>query len=148
MRSRPISNNIGYPTNVIHNRIILTSADVAALYPSINIEDGMTALRWFMVKHFGIPLNLQPKYLRLARFVLVNNYVECKDIEAAFQQLIGTARGTSFSITYAIIFMIWLETPIIDEFRRHIVLYKRYIDDIFLIWSGSIAELCEPLSLP
>ncbi len=48
---------------------------------------------------------------------------------------------TSFSVTYATIFMIWLETPIINEFRQHIVLYKRYIDDIFLIWSGSSAEL-------
>ena len=50
--------------------------------------------------------------------------------------------GTSFSVTYATIFMIWLETPIIHQFRRHIVLYKRYIDDILLIWSGSSAELC------
>ena len=38
--------------------------------------------------------------------------------------------------------MIWLETPIINEFRKHIVLYKRYIDHILLIWSGSYAELC------
>jgi hypothetical protein len=42
---------------------------------------------------------------------------------------------------YAAIF-IWLETPIIDEFWRHIVLYKRYIDDILLILSGSAVELC------
>jgi hypothetical protein len=45
-------------------------------------------------------------------------------------------------ITHAIIFMIWLETPIIHEFEQHIVLYKRFIDDILLIWSGSSAELC------
>jgi hypothetical protein len=38
--------------------------------------------------------------------------------------------------------MIWLETPIINEFQRQIVLHLRYIDDIFLIWSGSPAELC------
>ncbi len=38
--------------------------------------------------------------------------------------------------------MFWLETPIINEFQRQIVLYKRYIDDIFLIWSGSPTELC------
>jgi hypothetical protein len=45
--------------------ILLTSADVAALYPSINIEDGMKALQWFMAQHSSIPLNLQPKYLKL-----------------------------------------------------------------------------------
>ena len=37
--------------------ILLTSADVVALYPSINIEDGMTALQWFMAKHTSIPNN-------------------------------------------------------------------------------------------
>lgn len=122
--------------------ILLTSADVAALYPSINIDDGMTALQWFMAEHTSIPRNLQPKYLKLARFVLENNYVECKGIDGTFLQKVGTAMGTSFSVTYAIIFMIWLETPIINEFRKYIVLYKRYIDDILLIWSGPVNELC------
>ena len=122
--------------------ILLSTADVAALYPSIDIEDGMKALKWFMAEHTDIPPDLQLKYLKLARFVLQNNYVECQGINGAFLQKIGTAMGTSFSVTYATIFMIWLETPIVDEFRKHIVLYKRYIDDILLIWSGSSAELC------
>ncbi len=85
--------------------ILLTSADVAALYPSINMEDGMTALQWFMAEHTSIPQTLQQKYLKLARFVLANNYVECKGIEGSFLQRIGTAMGTSFSVTYAIIFI-------------------------------------------
>lgn len=46
--------------------------------------------------------------------------------------------GTSLAVTHATIFMIWLETPIVDEFRRHIALYKRYIDD----GSDSYTELC------
>ena len=68
----------------------------------------MTALKWFMAEHTNIPLALQPKYLRLARFVLENNYVECPGIEGAFLQKVGTAMGTSFSVRYATIFMIWL----------------------------------------
>jgi hypothetical protein len=114
--------------------IFLTSADVAALYPSINIEDGMKALQWFMAQHSSIPVHLQPKYLKLAPFVLENNYVECKGIEGAFLQEIGTAMGTSFSVTYATIFMIWLETPIINEFQQHIVLTKDISMTSF--WSG------------
>jgi hypothetical protein len=54
--------------------ILRTSAGVAALYPSINIEDGMKALLWFMEQHSSIPVDLQPKYLKLAQFVLENNY--------------------------------------------------------------------------
>ena len=124
--------------------IFLTSADITALYPSINIEDGLEAMRWFMKEHTIIPENLQKLYLRLARFILENNYVECRGLAEGrfFLQKIGTAMGTSFSVTYATIFMIWLETPIIKEFQQHILLYKRFLDDVFVTWSGSIQELC------
>ena len=145
VRSRPILNNIGYPTGQVSHflhcqlidavyrhphvlqdslglirqlesmpispeqELLLTSADVAALYPSIDIEDGMKALQWFMEEHTSIAPVLQPEYLRLARFVLENNY----------------ERFSRSAVTYATIFMIWLETLIIYRFREHIVLYKR-----------------------
>jgi hypothetical protein len=48
---------------LLRQNILLTSADVAALYPSTNIEDDM---QWFMAEHSSIPQNLQPKYLKLA----------------------------------------------------------------------------------
>ena len=37
--------------------------------------------------------------------------------------------------------MIWLGTPIIEEFRTHFLLYRRCLDDISMIWSCSSAEL-------
>jgi hypothetical protein len=125
VRTRPISNNNGYPTgqvsHFLHSQLIdavnahaymlkdslslirqlellsfspmliilLTSADV-------NIEDGMKALQWFMAQHSSIPVHMQPKCLKLARFVLDNNYVDCKGIEGAFLQKIGTANGHIF----------------------------------------------------
>ena len=98
-----------------YREIYITSADVTALYPSIDKEAGLTALGWFMAKHTKIPANLQIFYLDLARFILENNYVECKDLgeeSNIFLQMIGTAMGTTFSVLYANIFMIWLETPI------------------------------------
>ena len=53
--------------------------------------------------------------------------------------------GTSFSVVYAVIFMIHLETPIIHDvrFRQYVLLYKRFIDDLFLIWTGPADVLCE-----
>lgn len=126
--------------------VILTSADVNALYPSIALERGMIALRWFMDNHTSFSQNLKDLCLRLAHFVLTNNYVECKELDGAmYQQMVGTAMGTSFSVVYAIIFMIWLETPIVNDerFRSCIQLYKRFIDDLFIIWTGSVAKLCE-----
>jgi hypothetical protein len=52
--------------------------------------------------------------------------------------------GTSFSVVYAVIFMILLESPILEDprFRQFIKLNKQFIDDIFLIWTGSAAALC------
>jgi len=125
--------------------IRLTTADVVALYPSIRLERGMAALQWFMDNHTSFNQTLKDLCLRLANFVLTNNYVECKELECGiYRQHIGTAMGTSFSVVYAVIFMIRLESPILENpgFRQFIKLYKRFIDDIFLIWTGSAAALC------
>ena len=127
-------------------QIMLTAADVNALYPSIRLERGMTALRWFMEHHTSFNQTLKDLCLRLAHFVLTNNYVECEELgDAFYRQIIGTAMGTSFSVVYAVIFMIWLETPILNDerFSQYIRLYKRFIDDLFLIWTGPAAVLCE-----
>ena len=35
-----------------------------------------------------------------------------------------------------------METPIINHFLEDIVLFKRYIDNILLIWSGCPVQLC------
>ncbi len=37
------------------------------------------------------------------------------------------------------------ETPILNDkrFRQYIRLYKRFIDDLFLIWTGPADVLCE-----
>ena len=67
---------------------------------------------------------MQSKYLCLARFVLENNYVQCEGLDGVFLQKVGTAMGILFSVTYAVIFMIWLETPIVNEFCKRIVLFK------------------------
>ncbi len=62
-----------------------------------------------------------------------------------YRQIVGTAMGMSFSVVYAVIFMIWLETPIVNDirFRQYIQLDKQFIDDLFLIWTGSAAVLCD-----
>ena len=74
------------------------------------------------------------------------DFVKCEELGPdPYQQVIGTAMGTSFSVVYAIMFMIYLETPIIhdERFSRFILLYKRFIDDLFLIWTGPADVLCE-----
>jgi hypothetical protein len=77
--------------------VILTSADVNALYPSINLQRGMAALQWFMDSHTSFNQTLKDLCLKLAHFVLTNNFVECKELGGAiYHQQVGTAMGTSF----------------------------------------------------
>ena len=83
----------------------------------------MNALQTFLAHHTSINQDLQRKHLKLAQFDLESNNVECQGIDSAFPQKIGTAMGASFAATHATIFMIWLQTPIIDEFHSCMVLY-------------------------
>ena len=88
-----------------------------------------------MDNHTSFNQTLKDLCLNLAHFVLTNNYVVCMELGCTICcQMVRTAKGTSFSVVYAVIFMIWLETPIVNDvrFRQYILLYKRFIDDPFL----------------
>ena len=49
-------------------------------------------------------------------------------------QLIGTAMGTPPAPTYANLVFAFHQNTIVPKYPTHLVLYKRYIDDIFGIW--------------
>ena len=71
--------------------------------------------------------------------------------EMLFIQMIGTAMGTRAAPTFANLFMgkidkmiqkaAWIGT------RNLIMFYKRFIDDILLIWCGTEAELLQFLDM-
>ena len=76
---------------------MLTFANVNALYSSIQLERGMTALRWFMDNHTSFNQTLKDLCLKLAHFVLTNNNVVCTELGCTiYRQMVGTAMGTSF----------------------------------------------------
>ena len=54
--------------------------------------------------------------------------------------------GTPFAVTAANAFMYYHERDIIELYSRNLTLYKRFIDDIFVIWEGSRETLLEFLS--
>ena len=47
--------------------------------------------------------------------------------------------GKIFSVMIANIFMLWIETPIVNKYKykSDIRLCKRFIEDIFGAWKGS-----------
>ncbi len=60
----------------------------------------------------------------------------------------GSKMAPSFASLFCGMFEhLFVLNPGANEFLGHIVLWKRYIDDVFLIWSGTESELLEFHSL-
>jgi hypothetical protein len=71
----------------------------------------------------------------LLRLVLKYNFVQFAG--RTFQQVIGTAMGTSCAPTYANLFLASYEAPALEEFKSFLLFYKRFIDDTFAIIKGT-----------
>lgn len=70
--------------------------------------------------------------------VLKNNVFEFND--KYYLQIQGTAMGTKMAPSYANLFMGKLEETLKQIGEPHILIWKRFIDDIFVIWTGSETE--------
>ena len=70
--------------------------------------------------------------------VLKNNVFEFND--NYYLQIQGTAMGTKMAPAYANLFMGKLEQELKTLGKPHILIWKRFIDDIFIIWTGSKTE--------
>lgn len=121
--------------------ILLVTMDVTSLYTNIPHDIGLIALESFL----DTRLDCSPptSFLRdMAKLVLTKNYFLFNN--DYFLQVRGTAMGATFAPDYANLFMGFLERKHIhtnNPFADNIILYKRYIDDLFLIWRGTEAEL-------
>ena len=118
--------------NDIPENAILVTADVVGLYPSIPHQAGLEALREALdkMKTYEVPTR---KLVKMAEFVLKNNYFEFSD--KVFQQISGTAMGIKFAPPYACIFMDQVESKFLQTQKFQPLLWFRYIDDIFFIWT-------------
>ena len=121
----------------------VTTFDVTALYPSIDLERGLNSLRWFL-QTFCVEYQdktFKDLIMVFARFVLTNCFISCPEVsENPFLQLIGTAMGTTFAVVYANVHMIFIEWNIVYSFKQCIQLYNRFLDDGICFWIGSDDE--------
>ena len=125
----------------VPNDCILVSIDVSSLYTNIPHSDGLEAATIALADHMDQdPIRPPIQVLReLMSIVLKNNIFEFNG--EFYLQLQGTAMGTKMAPSYANIFMGKLEPQLIAQDPTHIQLWKRYIDDIFIIWTGTNEQL-------
>ena len=78
----------------ISNNVLLVTADVVGLYPSIPHESGLNALREALEQRSRKEIHTE-KLIKMAEFVLKSNFFEFDS--KVFQQIAGTAIGTKFA---------------------------------------------------
>ena len=75
--------------------------------------------------------------IQLAKLVFDNNYLSSEFSPNIFHQEFGIVTGTPYAVTVANTFMYFHEIDIVEQYSQFLVLYKRFIDDIFfhLMWA-------------
>ena len=122
----------------IPDNVLLVTADVVGLYPSIPHQAGLIALKEALGNRLlkKIPTD---DLIKMAEFVLSNNFFEFNsDI---FQQISGTAIGTKFTPPYACIYMDQVEQKFLATQINQPLIWLRYIDNLFFIWTHGEKEL-------
>ena len=127
------------------NKCIFISLDVINLYPSIPINEAISAVIkfaekwWSQIDHLGFSL----EELRTCLSFISYNY-EIQFENKTYVQIKGCPMGAHFSPPFAIIFMNAVEEKALEQLRSVTgfipTLYARFIDDVIL---GPV-ELDEP----
>ena len=129
-------NELTIPTDTL-----LVTIDVKSLYTCIPHKEGIRACAEALEKSKAIYSDQPDTHtlITLLEIVLKNNTFEFNN--KCYIQLQGTAMGTRLAPAYANIFMSKLEEAILSATPLKPTYYKRFIDDIFILWPHSIADL-------
>lgn len=124
--------------------MIMVTLDVVSLYTSIWNELGVKAISHFLAKRTASLWEHMQMLLAMTEVILQNIFFLFK--EDWFRQTQGIAMGSRFSPAYANLFMGWLEEVMIwgpggCHWNEHILYWGHFIDDCFMIWTGSGVEL-------
>ncbi|CAJ0968065.1 unnamed protein product [Ranitomeya imitator] len=115
----------------------LVTLDVNRLYTSIQHTKGIEATKHLLCQS-SISEDAIQFCLDLLTLVLYENYFLFED--TFYIQKCGTAMGSNVAPAYANAFMNHFEITHVftnELFLQHVLCYHRYIDDIFLIWTGT-----------
>ena len=117
----------------------LVTMDVSSLYTNIPNKEGIEAAKLALIKagHHGFKPSILNLCTLLEKVLTMNNF----DFAGRhFLQVGGTAMGTKVAPSFANTFMGWFEDQFVYTYPKQPLLWIRYIDDIFQIWTHGIEE--------
>ena len=117
---------------------ILATWDVKSLYTNIPSAGGVAACRSQLEKSgkSNIVINVIIKFVTLILHCNIFRFAN-----GFFLQKSGTAMGTRMAPNYANLFMGELEQELLDTYPKKPLVWYRYIDDIFFVWTHGREEL-------
>ncbi|KAL7391405.1 hypothetical protein ABVT39_008901 [Epinephelus coioides] len=116
--------------------------DIESLYTNVPIQGGLRAAETFLLKENRTTPSTKC-ILKLLETVLTTNYfMFVKD----FLQVSGVSMGSKMSPSFASLYVGLFEEDVVlnpsrNPFLQHISTYRRYIDDIFIIWTSTEDQL-------
>jgi len=116
---------------------LLFSLDVDALYTNIETGLGLRAVRR------AFEANPDPARPDEALLTLLELGLTCNDFEfdsKIYLQTHGTAMGKRFAHSYANIYMADWEFTVLPGCPKKPLVYLRYLDDVFGVWTHSVTE--------
>lgn len=124
----------------IPDDVILATFDVESLYTNVPHEGGLHAVSHFLEQQDQDARPSKSCILTLAEKVLSLNYFRFEN--EFFLQTKGTAMGSPMAPNFANLYVGMLEeqkilNPTTNNFFSNVLLYKRFIDDIFVLFRGS-----------
>ena len=120
----------------------LVTLDVSSLYTNIDIDERLTVVQEELIKTNRVKPSPQTLTCLLERVLRLNNFTFNDE---HFIQIKGTAMGTRFAPNFANVYMVRFEENFVykAEWSNYVIIWVRFIDDIFLIWKGEIDSLTE-----
>ena len=126
--------------HTLNEGTILVTLDVSSLYTNIPNREGIEACKIMlntMRPHARAPTN--DSIIKLLTLVLSKNNFDFN--EKHYLQIGGTAMGTRVAPSYANTFMGWFEDEFVYTYNPAPMVWKRFIDDIFVIWTHGLERL-------
>ena len=121
---------------VVEGQTWIATADVSSLYTIVKHHQACSATKW-LLRNYTMLICKQRKFLiKCLEFCLKSNYFWYN--QSYYNQRTGIAMGAKFAPSVANAFMAqWEESVIYSNTPTQLVFYKRYIDDVLMVWKGT-----------
>ena len=121
---------------LLHEDFFFVTADVESLYTNIPLQEAWATTREAIL---NTTHPFKSCLSTMCQHVLFNNVFKFQD--KVYVQVDGVATGSPLAPAVANLFMHSLESPVLQRWSKAVVLYRRYIDDIFLLFHGCRKDL-------